>query len=400
LKILLIHNFYRSKIPSGENESFKLEKKILKENGHNIEEFVRNSDEIKSENLFSKLKIGLSLAWDHSSYKSVSKLVDSFKPDIVHVHNTFPLISPSIFYAVKKKAAIVLSLHNYRLFCSNAKLLRSGKICKKCIEKKSVLPAIRYGCYQKSRFATIPLAFKIALHKKLNTWKKKVDAFIVQTEFQKKLMVESELPQDKIYVKPLSSDKTSITPWEERNNTIIFVGRLSEEKGLVTLVKSWILWGSEAPVLNIVGSGELEDELKKMVQKHSIKNINFLGKLRYEDTREKIGKAKLTIFPSEWYEIFGKIIVDSFSKGTPIAVSDIGSLPDLVTNNHNGIVFRTNNEKSLFEEVKKAWTQLGCLEKLSKGAKNTYDQLYTLENSYERTISIYKKVIQNNKIQK
>ena len=173
---------------------------------------------------------------------------------------------------------------------------------------------------------------------------------------------------------------------------------MSEEKGSITLVKSWILWGSEAPVLNIVGSGELEDELKKMAQKHSIKNINFLGKLTYEDMKEKIGKAKLTIFPSEWYETFGKVIVDSFSKGTPVAVSDIGSLPDLVTNNLNGIVFKTRNEKSLFEEVKKAWTQQGYLEKLSKEAKNTYDQFYTPDKNYERAVSIYKKVIQNHKI--
>ena len=130
------------------------------------------------------MKVGLSIAWNHFSYKSISKLVDNFKPDIVHVHNTFPLISPSIFYAVGKKSAMVLTLHNYRLFCSNGMLLRSGKICKKCIDKRSVLPAIRYGCYRESRIATIPLALKIAIHRKLNTWKDKVDAFISKTEFQ------------------------------------------------------------------------------------------------------------------------------------------------------------------------------------------------------------------------
>ena len=398
MKILLVHNFYRSEIASGENEVFKAEKKILKEKGHIIEEYIRHSDEIKSKNLYSKLKVGLSIAWNHSSYKSISKIVDSFKPDIVHVHNTFPLISPSIFYAIRKRAAIVLTLYNYRLFCSNAKLLRSGKICKKCLDEQSVLPAIRYGCYRESRIATIPLALKIAIHRKLNTWKDKVDAFISLTEFQKKLMIECGLPKDKIYIKPIPSSRSNIIPWKERDNTIIFVARLSEEKGSITLVKSWILWGSEAPVLNIVGSGELEDELKKMAQKHSIKNINFLGKLTYEDMKEKIGKAKLTIFPSEWYETFGKVIVDSFSKGTPVAVSDIGSLPDLVTNNLNGIVFKTRNEKSLFEEVKKAWTQQGYLEKLSKEAKNTYDQFYTPDKNYERAVSIYKKVIQNHKI--
>ena len=398
MKVLLIHNFYRSEIPSGENETFKTEKKILKEKGHIIEEYIRHSDEINSKNLYSKLKIGLSIAWNHFSYKSVLRLVDNFKPDIVHVHNTFPLISPSIFYAVGKKAAIVLTLHNYRLFCSNGKLLRSGKICKKCLEERSVLPAIRYGCYRESRIATIPLALKIAIHRKLNTWKDKVDAFISLTEFQKKLMIESGLPKDKIYTKPNASSSSNTIPWKERDNTIIFVGRLSEEKGVITLIKSWILWGIEAPVLNIVGNGVLEDKLKKMVQKHSVNNINFLGKLTNEDVKEKIGKAKLTIVPSECYETFGKVIVESFSKGTPVAVSDIGSFPNLVTNNHNGFVFKTCNEHSLFEEVKKAWRQQNYLEKLSKEAKNTYDKFYTLDKNYERTLSIYKKAIQNNKI--
>ena len=133
---------------------------------------------LKVKNLYSKLKVGLLIAWNHFSYKSILRLVDNFKPDIVHVHNTFPLISPSIFYAVRKKAAIVLTLYNYRLFCSNAKLLRSGKICTKCPDERSALPAIRYGCYRESRIATIPLALKIAIHRKLNTWKDKVDAFI------------------------------------------------------------------------------------------------------------------------------------------------------------------------------------------------------------------------------
>ena len=125
MKILFIHNFYRSKIPSGENEVFITEKKILKEKGHTIEEHIRYSDEINSKNLYSKLKVGLLIAWNHFSYKSILRLVDNFKPDIVHVHNTFPLISPSIFYAVGKKSAMVLTLHNYRLFCSNGMLLRS-----------------------------------------------------------------------------------------------------------------------------------------------------------------------------------------------------------------------------------------------------------------------------------
>jgi len=137
-----------------------------------------------------------------------------------------------------------------------------------------------------------------------------------------------------------------------------------------------------------------------MTQKNSINNVNFLGKLTNKDVEEKIGKAKLTIVPSEWYESFGKVIVDSFSKGTPVAVSDIGSLPDLVTNNHNGFIFKTGNEHSLFAEVKEAWIKKDYLEKLSKESKNTFDQFYTLDNNYKKMMSIYKKAIENNKAKK
>ena len=216
MRILLVHNFYRTELPSGENEAFKTEKKMLKEKGNTIEEYIKYSDEIKNKNFYGKLKVVTSIAWDHFSYKSISRLVDSFRPDIVHIHNTFPLISPSIFYAIRKKAAVVLTLHNYRLFCSNGMLLRSGKICKKCIDEKSVLPAIRYGCYRKSRIATIPVALKSAIHKKLDTWKNKIDVFISLTEFQKKIMIECGLPQNKIYTKPnAASGSNNVIPWKE-----------------------------------------------------------------------------------------------------------------------------------------------------------------------------------------
>jgi glycosyltransferase involved in cell wall biosynthesis len=325
----------------------------------------------------------------------ILKKMDEFQPDIVHVHNTFPLISPAVFHAISHKAACVLTLHNYRLFCSAGIFMHNGKICTECLDQHSVWPALKYGCCRNSRIATAPLAINIALHRKLGTWDRKVDVFIALSNFQKNLMIKAGLPANKVAVKPNFYPGNPVSPsWESRESYVVFVGRLDQEKGLETLVKAWALWGKSAPELRLVGEGPLRHKLEHL---ENDSPIRFLGLLSPAKVQEQIEKAKLLILPSEWYETFGLVLLEAFSLGTPVAVSNIGSLPSIVQDGRNGIVFEPANPESLMNIVRNTWETSGLLENMGRNGRKTYETLYTEETNYQILMEIYEKAISENK---
>lgn len=244
MKILLVHNFYGSSAPSGENEVFNTEKKLLKSNGNDVYVYTRNSDEIREAGLVGKLRGAFATPWNPFSAIHLSKIISDVKPDVVHVHNTFPLISPSIFRSANIVAPVVLTLHNYRLFCAAAIPMRDSRICTKCLDTKSVLPSITHGCYRNSRIATLPLAINISLNRSLKTWEKYVDAFITLSEFQKNLVIKAGLPDKLVHCKPnFFPGNPKIIPWSNRGDYAVFVGRLSPEKGVANLINAWMIWG-------------------------------------------------------------------------------------------------------------------------------------------------------------
>jgi hypothetical protein len=165
VKVLLVHNFYGSAAPSGENQVFEAEKALLQAHGHEVEEFARRSDEIRSQGVWGVARGALATPWNPWMTKAIKRAVTHFRPDVVHVHNTFPLISPGIFHAIGQRAARVLTLHNYRLFCPAAIPMRAGRVCTDCLDICSPLPALQYGCYRGSRLATLPLALSVAMHR-------------------------------------------------------------------------------------------------------------------------------------------------------------------------------------------------------------------------------------------
>ena len=217
MKVLLVHNFYGSAAPSGENEVFEAEKALLQARGHEVETFTRHSDEIRNKGLPGTVQAALATPWNPFMSRALKQLVERVMPDVVHAHNTFPLLSPGIFHAIGKRAARVLTLHNYRLFCPAAIPLRNGRVCTDCLTACSSLPALWHGCYRGSRLATAPLAFSVALHRMLGTWAHQVDAFITLSDFQRELMVNVGLPADKTHVKPnFYSGSPAVIPWQER----------------------------------------------------------------------------------------------------------------------------------------------------------------------------------------
>jgi glycosyltransferase involved in cell wall biosynthesis len=389
---LLVHNFYGSAAPSGENQVFEAEKALLQSRGHEVAEFTRRSDEIRGQGVWGTIKGAVATPWNPWSTGAIRQEVTRFLPDVVHVHNTFPLISPSIFHALAGTGvARVLTLHNYRLFCPAAIPMRAGKVCTDCLDQRSVLPALQHGCYRNSRLATVPQALNVALHRAAGTWSHQVDAFIVLTEFQRQRVVDAGLPASRVFVKPnFYPGNPAVVPWGQRQPYVVFAGRLTAEKGVATLIRAWQLWGPEAPELRILGGGELRAELEAMATGLPVR---FLGQVSANEAQRQIAQARLLVLPSECFEGFPMVVREAFAFGTPAAVSDLGPLPSIVKHGESGAVFQTGNPAALLQEVRRAWSTPGLLATLGDGARAAFEANYTEEANYGMLMGVYEKAL-------
>lgn len=391
MKTLLVHNFYGSAAPSGENQVFEAERALLQARGDEVAVFTRHSDEIRAQGAWGKVKGALSTPWNPWMAQALRRAVERINPDVVHAHNTFPLISPGIFRAIGPRAARVLTLHNYRLFCPAGIPMRNGRVCTDCLDTRTPLPALQHGCYRGSRVATLPLALSVGLHRLTGTWTRQVDAFIALSEFQRQRMAEAGLPLDKVYVKPnFYPGMPAVLPWGERQPYVVFAGRLTAEKGVVSLLRAWAAWGTGAPELRVVGDGDLRPELEGLAKSLPVK---FLGQLPAAEAQAQIAGACLQVLPSECFEGFPMVVREAFAFGTPAAVSNIGPLPSIVQAGESGLVFEPANPPSLLHAVRTAWETPGLLERLGRGARREFETKYTEDANYAQLMAIYEQAI-------
>jgi glycosyltransferase involved in cell wall biosynthesis len=242
--------------------------------------------------------------------------------------------------------------------------------------------------------ATLPLAINVWLHRSLGTWTHQVDAFVALTDFQRERMVEAGLPAGRMHVKPnFYPGKPKPVSWKERGNYAVFAGRLSPEKGIGTLVRAWLEWGEQAPELRVLGEGPLRVSLERLASSDSAERIRFLGQHSSQDTQREIAGARLVILPSQWFEGFPMVIREAFAFAVPAAVSAIGPLPSIVQDGVNGVVFPPGDAQSLLQRVRAAWGTPGMLERLSEGARSTFEKSYTGDVNYRMLMSIYASAI-------
>lgn len=395
MKILLVHNFYGSSAPSGENTAYRAELELLRSNGHRVEEYTRTSDEILVQGFWGTVRGAMATPWNPFERRAAKSVVDRVRPDVVHVHNFFPLLSPSIFYAFKEaRVPVVLTLHNYRLACPAATAVRDDRLCLLCLEKRSVGPALRYGCYRHSRMATVPVAAMVALHRMLKTWERRVDAFIVLTEFQRKIIAAYGIPEQRLFVKPhFTSTTPAPLPWEQREDKVVFVGRLYEAKGVHLLLKIWQAWGDMAPRLEIIGDGPMMSQLQSMVQAFSLRErITLLGNLSHEKTLSLMATAKLLVIPSLCPEGFPMVVTEAFARGLPIAASRIGSLQTLIDDKRTGILFTPGAEKEMLQAISQLWKLSDTLRDYGMAAHADAVEKYAPAKNHDRLMAIYASV--------
>lgn len=348
-KILMVHNYYNTENPSGENISFDAECNFIKNNFDNITvvKYVKYNNNINKMSLLNLMFSGFSYIWNFFIQIEFSKFILHERPDIIHVHNVFPLISNSIFKIFNKnKSKVILTTHNLRLFCAAGIPVRKNKICIDCITQRSVLPALKFKCYKSSFIKTLPIALNIYIFKILKI-KNNIDLFISLTKYQKKLLILGGIDPDKIVVKPnFYPSVPKVIPVTQRNFNFLYVGRLSVDKGILVLLDAWLHMADRAPKLIIIGSGELYDVLK--IRSFNL-NIELLGHLSHSETEKYIANSTCLVFPSLIFEGFPMAIREAFAFGTPIISSDIDPIIE-ITNGYS-LLFKSGNYIDLANKV-------------------------------------------------
>jgi len=390
MKVLLVHNRYRTSAPSGEDIAVANERRMLEGQGIDVISFDRCNDDIDDSSWASKPALALNTIWSQRSRSELREVIRRVRPDIAHVHNTFSVLSPSIYGACRaERVPVVQTLHNFRLVCPSALFLRDGKPCEQCVEK-SLLQSVRYRCYRGSRAATATLAAMLSLHRTLGTYARDIDRYIALTQFARDKMVMSGLPAARLVVKP---NFLPDPPAAGRGGGgyVVYVGRLLDGKGTETLVKAWR--GLPDVKLKIVGDGALRAGLEATVRAGHL-NVEFTGSLQRPQVLEQIANADLLVMPSEWYEGFPMVIAESFGCGTPVLASRIGSLDELVDDGVNGLKFTPGDADALARGVRSLLADRASLHRMRAQAREYFDRHLTEENNFRQLHDIYRGVIE------
>jgi glycosyltransferase involved in cell wall biosynthesis len=377
--------------PGGEDQVLAAETCILENHKHHIFHFTKNNHLIKNLN---PIKLACITLWNKIAADELLDVIQKIRPDIVHFHNTFPLISPSAYYAAKSEGVpVVQTLHNFRLLCPNALFFRNGHVCEDCLGKFVAWPGILHACYRDSRTATTVAAFMLSLHRLLRSYSKIVDLFIALTETSRSKFILGGLPAEKVVVKPNFVDNENYSPRCQKSirRYALFVGRLSPEKGIEVLLKAWKLIGKRLP-LKIVGTGPMENLIKNKVK--SLPGVECAGRLQREQILALMRQAKLLVFPSIWFESFGMTIVEAFSTGLPVIASRLGAMAELVKDGRNGLHFEPGNPEDLVSKVEWALTHPNEMAELGKAARKDYEMRYLPDLNYRMLMDIYETAIE------
>ncbi|MBN1545808.1 MAG: glycosyltransferase family 4 protein [Syntrophaceae bacterium] len=400
MNVVMVHNYYGSSAPSGENEVFEAECQLLQEKGEEVIKFTRHSDDIRKRGVIGTIEGGLSTPWNQFSLLRLKKMLRSKMPTILHVHNSFPLLSPSIFYSCKgTNISPVLTLHNYRTFCAAGIPMRGGKSCTECIEKRSVWPALKHGCYRNSRIATLPIAVMVELHRRLKTWERRVDAFIALTSFQREALSNGGLPRHLVHVKPhFYPNAPEPLALSDRELKVVFMGRLGIEKGVHVLLKAWKRWGNAAPLIEMIGDGPERPALEDMVRTFGLADkVKIIGQLPFAEAQARLARSRLLVVPSVWFEGFPMVIREALALGVPVAASNLGSMPCLVEEALTGTLFEPGDPEDLLRKVAAAWAEQGRLAVWGKAARREFEQKYTADANFAILMGIYEKAIARRK---
>lgn len=387
MKILVVHNYYQ--IRGGEDVVFENEVRLLREHGHQVEVFAVNNASISG--FFGAVMAALGVVFSLPSYFRLRKVLKSFHPDVVHVHNFFPVISPAVFYACRAaRVPVVMTLHNYRIVCPTATLMHEGRITEATLSQGPWW-ALSQRVYRGSYLGTLMLILMIVTHRSLGTWSRRVDRFIVLTAFARDKFIQAGLPAERLVIKPNFSPAESGSSAGPASEAVLperfalYVGRLSQEKGVSVLLEAWR--GLDIPLL-VVGDGP------EMASVRAAGGAVLpLGAQPATEVRRLMRRSEFLVLPSVCYEGFPMTLVEAMACDRPALVSRLGGLPEIVRDNITGLNFEPGNASDLAAKAGVLWGNPSLCNSLGRAAGAEYLAHYTPEQNYGRLLAIYGDVI-------
>ncbi len=382
MRILIIHNYY--KIPGGEDTVVENESTLLARNGHQVYFYKRNNQELEHYGKAEKLMLPINTIFSIKSYRDVLELIDTHKIELVHVHNTVCVISPSVYYAAfKRRIPVIQTIHNFRLICPGASLTRNGKICEECVGS-SLFCGAKYGCYRKSKIHTFAVAAMESIHKTIGTYYRL--NYICLTEFNKRQLLKINVKKEyinsrKVFVKPnFVVYQREIIPFDKRNNQIVYAGRLDNTKGIRLLFHAWK--EIDKYELIVCGTGPEESWCRSFIRENHVSNIQMRGFVPNRSIMDIIAESRALILPTQWYEGFPMVMAESFACGTPVLGSDIGNVNDIIVEGQNGLHFKYDSVEDIRRAVDELYDMVATTKELS-------DMSYNSETNYNLLMDIY-----------
>jgi glycosyltransferase involved in cell wall biosynthesis len=392
MKVLVVHSRYKER--GGEDAAVESEEQLLATEGHTVLPYYRDNTEIERFTIFQKAVLAGTAVWSKKSLAEVRQVALEHKPDVAHFHNTLPLISPAAYSACRSIGIpVVQTLHNYRLLCPAATFFRDGRPCERCQEKKVPWPGVRYACYRGSRAATGTVAAMVAIHRVLGTWTDMVDLYIALSHFAKDKFIAGGLPAAKIVVKP---SFVYPDPGAERqvSDYALFVGRLSREKGLGTLLAALQQLGSKIPLF-VIGDGPTRGELEGLAERLGLSGVRFFGHLDRQAVFAAMKRARFVVVPSECYESSPMTVVEAFACATPVIAAGHGALKEIVADQRTGLHFVPGDARDLAQKIEWAWTHPREMEEIGQAGRAEFRAKYNADRNYRVLMDIYSRAIES-----
>ncbi len=385
MRILIAHNFYQQ--PGGEDESFRSETALLEDRGHTVIRYTQHNDAFASMNSLRAAQVTF---WNRRVYNELRALIRRERPDVAHFQNTFPLISPAAYYAARAaRVPVVQTLRNYRLLCPSAVCFREGQVCELCAQRHLKWPGVRYACYRQSRLATAVVALMLVSHHYAGTWQRAVDRYIVLTEFARQKFVANGLPAGKIAIKP-NFVHPAPAAGDGTGGYALFIGRLSPEKGIETMLEAWQTHAPGLP-LRLIGDGPLRERVQQAAAQHPA--ITWLGRQPNEQVYSWLQHATCLVFPSLCYEGMPRVIIEAFATGTPVIASNLGAAAEMIQDGETGLHFRAGDAHDLAVKAAQVFEQPGDSRQMGKAAREEFEANYTAERNYEQLMAIYEQIV-------
>ena len=391
MRVLLVHNRYRSAAPSGENRVVDTEQAALAAAGHEVALFGRSSDDIEGWSRAKKATLPARVVWSRETRRDLAAAVAGFAPDVVHVHNTFPLLSPSVLYACRDAGVpVVATIHNYKLACASGDFFRQGAVCHDCAPGLPV-PGARHGCYRGSRAATAPVVLAMAAHRP--AWRSLVSAYIFISAAQRDLLAGLSLPPDRVFVRHNLIPRRP-APEAAREPVVVYAGRLDEAKGARLLMAGWDSYRTGAGAggaglrLVIAGAGPLDQEVAAWAATRP--SVELVGQLDRDQCSGLMARARGVLLPSAWEETFGLVVVEAMAVGTPPIASGHGSFTELISSGMDGVLFTPGDPADLGRVIGDLEATPDQFEKYGAQARLTYERRFDPQRSMDDLLKIYR----------